>query len=214
MVCARILVALPIVALAGAPAAAQVMTTTLGGIVGADNAPGPDIDTLGLFGPVGADLNGLTMKVTLRFEASLMIEGGASPGYSAWSGPSGSCQVTIGGVKAKPAIEKLVDINSNRIYFYSDVGGTWALDQYTESSNADGNTCGVNVISAKHPFVPSASLVQTFGYHPPKSEHLNGDSILLDITVNGVRETVSADVTSVKYSPSGPAARPAGGGSR
>jgi hypothetical protein len=33
----------------------------------------------------------------------------------------------------------------------------------------------------------------------PKAEHLNGDSILLDITVNGVRETVSADVTSVKY---------------
>jgi hypothetical protein len=154
---------------------------------------------LGLFGPVGADLNGETMKVTLKFEASLMTEGGASPGYSAWSGPSGSCQVTIGGVKAKPSIEKLVGINSNRIYFFSDVDGTWELSQSTDSSMANGNACGVNVLSTKHHFVPSANLVQTFTYHPPKSEHLNGDSILLDITVNGVRETVSADVTSVKY---------------
>ena len=182
-----------------APAAAQVMTTTVSGIVGANNSPDSDTDTIGLFGPVGADLNGLTMKVTLKFEASLMTEGGASTGYSAWSGPSGSCQVTIGGVKAKPAIEKLTDINSNRIYFYSNVGGTWALDQYTESSNADGNACSVNVTSTKNPFVPSALLVQTFAYHPPKKEHLNGDSILLDITVNGVRETVNADVTSLKY---------------
>jgi hypothetical protein len=200
MVCARILLALPIIASAAAPAAAQVMTTTIIGVVGADNSPPADIDTLGLFGPVGVDLNGQTMKVTLKFEASLMNEGGASPGYSAWSGPSGSCQVTIGGVKAKPPVEKLVGINENRIYFYSDVNSTWALEQSTDSSMANGNACGVNVTSTKHPFVPSANLVQTFAYHPPKSEHLNGDSILLDITVNGVRETVSADVTSVKYS--------------
>jgi hypothetical protein len=199
MVCARILLALPIVAAAAAPAAAQVMTTTAIGIVGAGNTPPADTDTLGLFGPVGANLNGLTMKVTLKFEASLMTEGGQSPGYSAWDGDSGSCQVTIGGVRAKPTIEKLVDINANRIYFYSDVNGTWTLFQSTDSTNTDGNACNVNVTSTKHPFVPSANLVQTFAYHPPKSEHLNGDSILLDITVNGVRETVSADVTSVKY---------------
>jgi hypothetical protein len=195
----RTFLAAAILATAATPAAAQVMTTTIIGIVGADNSPPADTDTLGLFGPVGADLNGETMKVTLKFEASLMTEGGASPGYSAWSGPSGSCQVTIGGVKAKPSIEKLVDINSNRIYFFSDVDGTWELSQSTDSSMANGNACGVNVLSTKHHFVPSANLVQTFTYHPPKSEHLNGDSILLDITVNGVRETVSADVTSVKY---------------
>lgn len=195
----RTFLAAAILATAATPAAAQVMTTTIIGIVGADNSPPADTDTLGLFGPVGADLNGETMKVTLKFEASLMTEGGASPGYSAWSGPSGSCQVTIGGVKAKPSIEKLVDINSNRIYFFSDVDGTWELSQSTDSSMANGNACGVNVLSTKHHFVPSANLVQTFAYHPPKSEHLNGDSILLDITVNGVRETVSADVTSVKY---------------
>jgi hypothetical protein len=195
----RTFLAAAILATAATPAAAQVMTTTIIGIVGADNSPPADTDMLGLFGPVGADLNGETMKVTLKFEASLMTEGGASPGYSAWSGPSGSCQVTIGGVKAKPSIEKLVGINSNRIYFFSDVDGTWELSQSTDSSMANGNACGVNVLSTKHHFVPSANLVQTFAYHPPKSEHLNGDSILLDITVNGVRETVSADVTSVKY---------------
>ena len=195
----RTFLAAAILATAATPAAAQVMTTTIIGIVGADNSPPADTDTLGLFGPVGTDLNGKTMKATLKFEASLMTEGGASPGYSAWSGPSGSCQVTIGGVKAKPSIKKLVGINSNRIYFFSDVDGTWELSQSTDSSMANGNACGVNVMSTKHPFVPSANLVQTFAYHPPKSEHLNGDSILLDITVNGVRETVSADVTSVKY---------------
>jgi hypothetical protein len=196
----RTFLAAAILATAATPAAAQVMTTTIIGIVGADNSPPADTDTLGLFGPVGADLNGETMKVTLKFEASLMTEGGASPGYSAWSGPSGSCQVTIGGVKAKPSIEKLVGINSNRIYFFSDVDGTWELSQSTDSSMANGNACGVTVLSTKHHFVPSANLVQTFAYHPPNSEHLNGDSILMDITVNGVRETVSADVTSVKYS--------------
>jgi hypothetical protein len=196
---ARILFALPIVAFA-APATAQVMTTTINGIVGANNVPAADTDALGLFGPVGTNLNGQTMRVTLKFEASLMNEGGQSPGYSAWSGPSGSCQVTIGGVRAKPAVEKLVGINSNRIYFYSDVSGTWALDQSTDSSQSNGNACGVTVMSTKHPFVPSANLVQTFAYHPPVKEHLNGDNFLMDITVNGVRETVSADVTSVKYS--------------
>jgi hypothetical protein len=182
-----------------APAAAQTMTTSIAGIVGANNSPGTDIDTLGLFGAAGTNLNGKTMKVTLTFASSQMMEGGQAPGYSAWSGPSGTCAVTIGGVRAKPSIEKLAGINSNRIYFYSDYQGTWELSQDAENSNAP-DTCGLNVASTKHSFVPGVSLVQSFAYRPPRKER-DDDNILLDITVNGVRETVTANVVSLKYSP-------------
>ncbi len=66
-----------------APAAAQTMTTTIAGIVGANNPPGTDIDTLGLFGAAGTNLNGKTMKVTLTFASSQMMEGGQAPGFCA-----------------------------------------------------------------------------------------------------------------------------------
>jgi hypothetical protein len=196
--CALALVATAAVAVAATAANAQVMITTISGAVGANSVPGPDIDTLGLFGQAGANLNGLAMRVTLKFEASLMNEGGESPGYSAWSGASGTCAVTIGGVRAKPSIQKLTGMDSNRIYFYSDYQGTWALDQYVQNSNLP-DVCGLAVSSTKHAFVPSADLVQTFSYKPPKKEAIGGDSLYFDITVNGVRETVTADVRSVKY---------------
>jgi hypothetical protein len=182
-----------------APAAAQTMTTRISGVVGANSSAGPDIDTLGLFGAAGANLNGKTMKVTLTFASSLMEEGGQAPGYSAWSGPSGTCAVTIGGVRAKPSIEKLTGINSNRIYFYSGYQGTWELSQDAESSN-EPDTCGLNVSSTRHKFVPGTALVQSFAYRPPLKERKD-DNILLDITVNGVRETVTANVVSVQYGP-------------
>lgn len=195
----RIIVVALIIAASVAPATAQTMTTTISGTVGASNEPGPDIDTLGLFGQVGASLNGLSMRVTLKFAASQMNEGGQANGYSAWSGPSGTCAVTIGGVHAKPSVEKLTGMDSNRIYFYSNYQGVWALDQYVETANLP-DTCGIDVSSTKHPFVPSAALVQSFAYKPPKPEQAD-DQIVLDITVNGVRETVTADVISVKYGP-------------
>jgi hypothetical protein len=196
MSCARIVL---LCACTAAPAAAQTMTTTISGVVGANSSHGTDIDTLGLFGPTGTNLNGKTMKVTLTFASSLMEEGGQAPGYSAWSGPSGTCAVTIGGVRANPSIEKLTGIDSNRIYFYSDYQGTWELSQDAENSN-EPDTCGLNVSSTRHKFVPGTALVQSFAYRPPLKERKD-DNILLDITVTGVRETVTANVQSVKYSP-------------
>jgi hypothetical protein len=193
----RILCAVVFAAPLSVPAAAQTLTTKVTGIVGANTTPGTDIDTLGLFGPAGANLNGLTMHVTITFDASVMSEGGASPGYSAWSGPSGTCAVTVNGVRAKPSIEALTNINTNRIYFYSDYQGTWELSQDTEATGAP-DTCGLTVSSTKHAFVPSAALVQSFNYKVPRKEQTD-DIILLDITVNGVRETVTADAKSLKY---------------
>jgi hypothetical protein len=198
---AHALLAIAFLAAAGAPVSAQVMTTTIAGIVGANSTPGQDIDTLGLFGAAGADLNGLEMRITLKFDSSLMQLGGASPGYSAWSGPSGSCAAIIGGKHARPSIERETGIDSTRIYFFSDYQGTWALDQFAQSSTLP-DTCSVQVLSTKHPFVPSADLVQSFSYKPPKKEaYANGDSLVLDITVGGVRETVTASVASVTYGP-------------
>jgi len=193
-----LLVCIPVTC-AAMQAVAQTITTTFSGIVGAVTSPAQDIDTLGLFGPVGTDLNGLPMKVTLKFNAGALTEGGQSPGYSAWSGPSGSCAVTIGGRKAKPSIEKLTKINSTRVYFYSDYQGDWGLAQYAETSSApDG--CNLIANSAVNAFVPTVNLVQRFHYNPPQAEQSN-DSILLDITVKGVRETVNASVTALKYGP-------------
>jgi len=48
--------------------------------------------------------------------------------------------------------------------------------------------------------VPGTALVQSFAYRPPLKERKD-DNILLDITVNGVRETVTANVVSVQYGP-------------
>jgi hypothetical protein len=197
----RALLAIAFVAAAVAPASAQEMTTTIAGIVGANSSPGQDTDTLGLFGTAGADLNGLEMRITLKFDASQMQLGGSSPGYSAWSGPSGDCAAVIGGKHARPSIERETGIDSTRIYFYSDYQGTWALDQFAQSSTQP-DSCSVQVLSTKHPFVPSAALVQSFSYKPPKKEaYANGDSLVLDITVGGVRETVTASVASVTYGP-------------
>jgi hypothetical protein len=196
---AEIVVATWLAAASVAPAAAQTMVTTISGTVGANTEPGPDIDTLGLFGQVGANLNGLPMRMTSKFAASQMNEGGQANGYSAWSGPSGTCAVTIGGVHAKPSVQKLTGMDNNRIYFYSDYQGTWALYQDVENANMP-DTCGIAVASGTNPFVPSAALVQSFAYKPPKTEQIN-DQIVLDITVNGVREAVTADVKSVTYGP-------------
>jgi hypothetical protein len=184
---------------AAMPARAQTITTVFSGVVGAVGSPAPDIDTLGLFGPKGADLTGKTMKITLKFDASLLTEGGQSPGYSAWSGPSGSCAVSIGGRRAKPAVEKLTGIDTSRVYLYSNYNGDWGLAQYAEASNApDG--CGVTANSVVNAFVPTVNLVQRFHYAPPLGEQYN-DVIYMDITVKRVRETVNASTTSLKYGP-------------
>ncbi len=182
---------------AAPPGGAQTITTVFKGVVGANNSPSPDIDTLGLFGPAGADLDGKTMQVTLTFDSSLLQEGGMSQGYSAWSGPSGTCAVKIGGKAAKPSVESLGGMNSSRVYLYSDYQGMWGLTQFAESSSMS-NVCGVNASSMKHAFVPGVALVEAFGYHPPRKEQKT-DSFYFDITVNGVREIVAADVKSLTY---------------
>jgi len=194
---ARALLAAPILAFLATPAVAQVVTTVVTGLVGANASPSQDIDTLGLFGPVGADLTGKSFKMTLTFNAAVLEEGGASPGYSAWAGPSGTCVVLIGGKRAKPTIEKDAGIDSSRVYLYAGAEGTWALQQDAQNST-EPNACEINVGSTVHHFVPSAALVQSFAYHPPRKEQPN-DRILLDITVNGVRETLSANVKSLTY---------------
>jgi len=176
---------------------AQTITTIFTGVVGANTSPSPDIDTLGLFGPAGASLNGKKMQFTLKFDASLLEEGGMSPGYSGWSGPSGSCAVKIGGKAAKPSIESLTGINSSRVYLYSDYQGVWELTQFAQSSSLP-NVCGVTASSTKHEFVPGVVLVEAFGYKPPRVEQ-DTDSFYFDITVNGVREVVSANVKSLSY---------------
>jgi len=180
-------------------ARAQIVTTEITGTVGANASPAQDIDTLGLFGPAGRNLNGEKMDVTLKFDSSQLQEGGMAPGYSAWAGPSGSCAIKIGGVQAKPSIDRSGGIDSSRVYLYSDYQGMWGLAQYAQSATAP-NVCGVTVTSTKHAFVPGVNLVEAFSYLPPKAER-DMDSMYLDITVNGVRETVSASVKSLTYGP-------------
>jgi hypothetical protein len=195
----RSLLACTIFAGAAAPAGAQIITTTFTGVVGAVGSPAPNVDTLGLFGTKGADLTGQTMKITLKFDASVLMEGGQSPGYSAWSGPSGSCAVSVAGRKAKPSVEKLTKIDTSRVYFYSNYNGDWGLAQYAETTITPSG-CGVTANSTVNAFVPSVNLVQRFHYAPTLAEQPN-DVIYMNITVKGVRETVNASTTSLKYGP-------------
>lgn len=186
-------------------AAAQTVTTTVVGKIGAYVGPSssPDnSDALGLFGAKGRNLAGKLMTFTYTFDASAMVLGGAvTDTYAGWSGATGSVVVKVGSRTAEPPVDQIGNIGNTRVYLYSDYQGQWALYQFAQSGAGGGDAAlGVQVISLKHAFVPGNSLTESFSYTPPPSER-KGELLSLDITSGGVREYLTADVLSVSYGP-------------
>lgn len=158
------------------------------------------VDTLGLFGPAGAYLDGDTMTMTFTFDPTGLCLCGGSPTYAGYTGNyPASVTISINGHDA--LVSQLGQFASVNVAFNTTPG---AREFKVLSNNNMGDSALFDIGGPISPDVADLRLYQSFSETIDPQTVLNYSYFTFDITVGGVRETVNAGPESLRFAYNAP----------